>query len=75
MKTNPLETRSALHERLPRWTQPLLTWITGVAMPGDRPLRPWSMHAHLVGLVIAWIATMSLGVTAAAMLIDVTFGT
>ncbi|MFG6417218.1 hypothetical protein ACG02S_25315 [Roseateles sp. DC23W] len=74
-KPDPLETRSKLAERFPRWTQPFWTWLTGIAMPDAKPLHRWTFGTHLGALLFAWLATLALGTWAVAALLRLVFGT
>ena len=74
-KPDPLETRRKLAERFPRWTQPFWTWLTGIAMPGGKPLHRWTFGTHLGALLLAWLATLALGTWAVAALLRLAFGT
>lgn len=73
-KTDPLETRRKLAQRFPRWTQPLWTWLTGIAMPGDRPVLRWTFGIHLGALLLVWIGTLALGAWAVAWLLEAVLG-
>lgn len=70
---DPLKTRRAL-ARLPRWTQPLWTWITGTALPGEAPRWRWSAGTHVLALLFVWLATLALGVSAVSSLLSALFG-
>lgn len=43
-RRDPIEFRKLFNTRLPGWTQPFWTWLTGIALPGQKRLwvwRPW----------------------------------
>ena len=60
--SSPLEIRRAL-ARLPQWTQSTWSYLTGIVL---RPPagRPWRARTHVLGLILAWLLTMSLGISA-----------
>jgi len=74
-KLDPLETRRKLAERFPRWIQPFFTWLTGIAMPGTKPLYRWTFGTHLGALLLAWLFCMAVGTWAIASLLRLFFGT
>jgi hypothetical protein len=46
--------RVGMATRLPRWLQPFLTWLTGQALPGQRPLVPQS-SATQIATGLLWL--------------------
>lgn len=49
----------ALMCRFPHWTQRLWTWLTGVALPGQKPIIVWRPWMHFVQVVLIAVLAMS----------------
>ena len=70
---NPIQTdvpsiRAEFAERLPASLQPFLTWMTGCALPGQRPLLRVPRGGMVALSVIRLIGAVTLAVTAASVL-------
>lgn len=55
--------------RLPGWMQPFMTWLTGYALPGQKPLLPNSPAIQIAAAASTLVIAVGLG----AMLGDVAF--
>lgn len=66
--TTPTQIRLAL-ARLPRWTQPLWTAITGLALPGQAPRYRRRAWMHVALQLLIYVAAMGLGISAAGQLL------
>lgn len=60
MKYDPVTIRRAL-ARLPSWMQKFFTWLTAIALPDEKPLRPWTPESHVAALCLTWILVALLG--------------
>jgi hypothetical protein len=66
----PAAIRLALYRRLPRWSQPIWTYITALAPPGASRRRYWSPLSHLISWIAVLILAASLGLGCAQVLFD-----
>lgn len=57
---NRIDNRELLNQVFPRWMQPALTWISGKALPGAKPVFP--LLCTPAGKILAVALTIGLGV-------------
>lgn len=68
MKSNPLQARMALAD-WPRWVQPIFTWLSGIALPGETRKRPWTVHKFVIAQFTTLLVAGSVGVQSASQLL------
>lgn len=56
--------------RLPAWTQHFLTWLTGYALPLQRPLLPNSPAIQIAVAVIALLGGIGLGMAMSSIVFE-----
>lgn len=62
LQTSARTMRASLDRAFPRWSQPLWTWLTGLALSGQEPVVRWTPRGHLVlQLLILLAATVAAG--------------
>lgn len=56
--------REILAKRFPGWTQRFWTWVTGIALPGQRPLIIWRPWMRAIALLIQVLVSGAIGISA-----------
>lgn len=52
---------------LPTWLQPMLTWLTGLPLPGERPAWTWTPAGRVttaVALLVTWVTVAAVAAAA-----------
>jgi hypothetical protein len=59
MKQNRHDPRDRLNQAFPKWMQPAITWFSGKALPGQKPLIGFSCTPN--GKILVALLTVGLG--------------